>query len=106
LANVRDEDERRVDALIALLRDQVAELPDDPYLLYNTDVRSSESTAPNKLSDSRAVVSKVAQATAGTDLVGIYASGGIYRAFANSLGQRNWYETYSFNFDFSFYLRA
>lgn len=106
LANVRDEDERRVDALIANLRDQVKELPDDPYLLYNTDVRSSESTAPNKLSDSREVIAKVAQATTGTDLVGIYASGGVYRAFANSLGQRNWYETYSFNFDFSFYLRA
>lgn len=106
LCNVRGEDERRLDALLATLRDQVRELPDDPYLLYNTDVRSSENVNPNKLSDSRDIVAKVAQSTAGTDLVGIYASGGVYRAFANSLGQRNWYETYSFNFDFSFYLRA
>lgn len=106
LCNVKEEDESRVDQLIKSLREQIKVLPDDPYLLYNTDVRSSETTNPDKLSDSGDVISKVAKTTAGTDLVGIYASGGVYRAFANSLGQRNWYETFSFNFDFSFYLRA
>lgn len=35
------------------------------------------------------------------DLVGIYAGGTIARAFANSLGQKNWHEIDSFNFDFS-----
>ena len=106
LCNVRAEDEKRVDTMIAGLRDQISVLQDDPYLLYNTVVRSSESTSPNKLADSRDIIANVAKATQGTDLVGIYAAGAVYRAFANSLGQRNWYENYSFNFDFSFYLRA
>jgi len=106
LCNVRSEDEKRIDVMIAGLREQISVLQDDPYLFYNTQVRSSESTSPNKLADSREVIAKVARETQGTDLVGIYASGAIYQAFANSLGQRNWYENFSFNFDFSFYLRA
>ena len=106
LCNVRSEDEKRIDTMIASLRDQISVLQDDPYLLYNTEVRSSENISPNKLADSREVIANVAKATQGSDLVGIYASGAVYRAFANSLGQRNWYENYSFNFDFSFYLRA
>jgi predicted Zn-dependent protease len=51
-------------------------------------------------------VDRIAAATAGTDMVGIYAAGVVLRGFANSFGQRNWYQTYSFNLDWSFYLRA
>jgi predicted Zn-dependent protease len=42
----------------------------------------------------------------GRDLVGFYAGGTIYRGFANSLGQRNWHEVDSFNFDWSIYRKA
>src|SRR5436309_1812581 len=38
-----------------------------------------------------------------SDFVGFYAGGTIYRGFANSLGQRNWHEVDSFNFDWSIY---
>ncbi len=48
----------------------------------------------------------VIAAAAGRDLVGIYAAGTLYRGFANSLGQRNWHEVDSFNFDWSLYLEA
>jgi len=37
----------------------------------------------------------------GTDMVGVYAGGPVYRGFANSLGQRNWFCRTSFNFDWS-----
>ena len=37
------------------------------------------------------------------DLVGIYAAGGIHTGFANAFGQRNWFSSYSFNADWSFY---
>jgi predicted Zn-dependent protease len=40
------------------------------------------------------------------DFVGVQAAGGIYRGFANTLGQRNWYESYSFNLDWSVYHEA
>ena len=42
----------------------------------------------------------------GHDLVGIYAAGGIYRGFANSFGQRNWFSTYTYNLDWSLYVQA
>jgi predicted Zn-dependent protease len=45
----------------------------------------------------------VREAAGTRDLVGLYAAGTICRGFANSLGQRNWYETDTFNLDWSFY---
>jgi predicted Zn-dependent protease len=46
------------------------------------------------------------QKAKGRDLVGFYAGGTIYRGFANSLGQRNWHEVDTFNFDWSLYREA
>lgn len=106
LSLVKAEDQERVAGLIKTLRDQLAELPDDPYLMYSTDVRSTETVHENKLPDHREVVRKVAERAKSLDLVGLYAGGTMVRGFANSLGQRNWYETFSFNFDWSVYLRA
>lgn len=106
LAHDRAEDEARLGAMLKTLRDQVAELPEDPYLLYATDVSSSESIGKNALTEGREVVARVSESCKALDLVGIYAGGSVYRGFANSFGQRNWFETYSFNLDWSFYLRA
>ena len=106
LAGVKAEDEARVSALIKTLRDQLKELPDDPHLLYSTEVVSTESIVASKLEDPREVVQKVLTRCQSLDMVGIFASGMINRGFGNSLGQRNWYERASFNLDWSFYLRA
>lgn len=106
LSGIRAEDEGRVAALIATLRDQVSVLPDDPHLMYATEVNSSRSAEPSQLVDARDTIERVSKAAKGSDLVGIYAAGDIYRGFANSLGQRNWFERSSFNLDFSLYLRA
>jgi predicted Zn-dependent protease len=57
---------------------------------------------PSASSESKATLA----AAEGRDLVGIYAAGTLYRGFANSLGQRNWHEVDSFNFDWSLYLEA
>ena len=106
LSGIKDEDRRRAADLLGILRAQIAELPDDPYLLYATDVCSSERRQPNQLQDAREVIQRIAARVQGQDMVGIYASGAVHRGFANSFGQRNWFETYSFNLDWSFYLRA
>lgn len=107
LAGVWDEDAPRLTALIARLRAQLPFLPEDPHLLYATEVRSSEHHGENRLpEDSGAIVASILNAGRGRDLVGIYAAGGIYGGFANSLGQRNWFFSYSYNFDWSFYHQA
>ncbi len=99
-------DRLRVAALLGDLREKRAALPEDPHLLYATDVTSTERVAENRLPAPHEAVDQVRDAGKGRDLVGIYAQGGIHRGFASSLGQRNWFTNHSFNLDWSFYHAA
>jgi predicted Zn-dependent protease len=101
-----DLDGTRLRTLVDTLRAQRAQLPDDPYLLYATDVHASERLLPNRLPEAAAAVDEIERGGRARDLVGIYAAGGLHSGFANSLGQRNWQTTYSYNFDWSFYHAA
>jgi predicted Zn-dependent protease len=93
-------------AILAKLRDSLAGLPEDPWLLINEEPRSTDREQRGALASAEAVVEETIGAAENRDFVGIYAGGRIYRGFANSLGQRNWHEADSFNFDWSLYLRA
>ena len=57
----------------------------------------------NHLPGREQAVDSVIEVAGKHDLVGIYAAGGIHRGFANSLGQRNWFTSHSFNLDWSLY---
>jgi predicted Zn-dependent protease len=104
LAGALEVDRSRVATLLTTLRAQLPHLPDDPHLLYATEVHTSEYMGENRLpEDSTAVITAIQEAGRGLDLVGLYAAGGMYRGFANSLGQRNWFASYSYNFDWSLY---
>jgi predicted Zn-dependent protease len=93
--------------LLTGLREKLPFLPDDPHLLYATEVRSTEHHGKNQLpEDSGAVAAAILEAGRGRDLVGLYAAGGIHNGFANSFGQRNWFSSYSYNFDWSFYYQG
>lgn len=91
---------------VASLRAAVPELADDPLLLLPADVRNSRSVREASLPPAESVVDEILRAADGTDLVGIYAAGPIYRGFANSDGQRNWHATTAFNLQWSLYHRA
>ncbi|HMA89587.1 MAG TPA: metallopeptidase TldD-related protein [Burkholderiales bacterium] len=95
------EDLALLEETLTLLRDALDGLPEDPWLLVNETPRSSESLRRGALPSAAEVVGQVTGAARGRDLVGIYAAGAICRGFANSLGQRNWHEADSFNFDWS-----
>lgn len=93
--------------LLTNLRAKLPYLPDDPHLLYATEVHSTEHHGKNRLpEDSATIVAAILEAGRGRDLVGLYAAGGIHNGFANSFGQRNWFSSYSYNFDWSFYHQA
>jgi len=93
--------------ILAKLRgDSLAGLPEDPWLLINEEPRSTDHERRGALASAEAVVEEAIGAAGSRDFVGIYAGGTICRGFANSLGQRNWHEVDSFNFDWSLYLRA
>lgn len=98
-----EEDKKRLSALVARLRAQRAELPEDPYLLYATEPNNTERLEPSQLPDPVDALGAIQAAAADRDLVGLYAAGGIHVGFANSFGQRNWFSTSSYNFDWSFY---
>lgn len=106
LSTEKNEDILRIVKLLSTLREQIDTVPEDPHLLYTEEVNSSESYHENKLSAAHEVIDHVREAADSSDVVGILAQGGIYRGFANSFGQRNWYENYNFNFDYSIYLRS
>lgn len=93
-------------ATIARLRDDLAQLPEDPWLLIAETPRSTTTQRRGRLAPAEEVVGQVAAAAKGRDLVGFYAAGTLHRGFANSFGQRNWHEVASFNLDWSLYLRG
>jgi predicted Zn-dependent protease len=86
------------------LRAQRAHLEEDPFLLYATGVHGSQTARGDGGIDAGAAVRDTIQAAEGLDLVGLWSSGSVVRGFANSFGQRNWYEASSFNLDWSAYL--
>jgi predicted Zn-dependent protease len=79
---------------------------DDPFLLYNTEPTSTERIERGSIPAPDAALAEIRSAGKGRDLVGIYASGDTFQGFANSLGQRNWFQSSTFNLDWCFYLRA
>ena len=93
-------------AALAGLRDALAGLPPDPLFLVNEEPRSTATERRGRLASAAAVVEQAVEQAEGRDLVGFYAGGTLYRGFANSLGQRNWHEVDSFNFDWSLYLQG
>jgi predicted Zn-dependent protease len=75
-------------------------------MIVNTLVTNTEQVGTQRLQKSVDIVEDICERAQGLDLVGIYCAGKICRGFANSHGQRNWFETNSFNFDWSCYLQT
>ena len=103
LSGDHDVDLARLRAIVSDLRERLPMLPEDPYLSYATEARSTERNGDASIPAPDEAVDRIRSATDGFDLVGVYASGGIHAGFASSLGQRNWFDTQNFNFDWSFY---
>ncbi|MDM7914214.1 MAG: TldE/PmbA family protein, partial [Candidatus Eisenbacteria bacterium] len=106
LSGVAEADRARLDSLVSELRERLPHLPDDPHLLYAKEVRSTEAHGTSRLPDAPATLAAVLEAARGLEFVGLWASGGMYSGFANSLGQRNWFSSYTFNLDWSVYHSA
>ncbi len=104
LTGVLADDEARMTLVLETLRGQLTHLGPDPHLLFCTDGLSSEHVAHGAVPASGDALGSIQAAAAGRDLVGVYAAGRKVSGFANSLGQRNWFETSTFNFDWTFYL--
>ena len=100
------EDRMRLAGFVEKQREILSQVPDDPLFMVATTVTSSDQSSEDTAPGGDWALENIHSACDGKDLVGIYASGGIHRGFANSRGQRNWFSSYSFNFDWSFYHSA
>ena len=101
LSENADQDHRTLSTLVDTLRAQSKGLPEDPHLLFATEINDSEDMDRVLLPDSQSVVEEILDSATGMDLVGIWASGPLFAGFANSFGQRNWYQTGSYSLDWS-----
>jgi len=106
LSGERHTDDLRVGALLSQLREQRAFVADDPFLAFNTEPVSTSRVESGSIPEPDAALAEIRKAGRSRDLVGIYASGDTFQGFANSLGQRNWFQSSTFNLDWCFYLRA
>lgn len=88
---------------LAALRATLRDAPEDPYLLYCTDVWREETRHAGHLPDASALARTVEQCARGHDFVGFYAGGPVMRGLASTLGSRGWYEVESFHFSWSLY---
>jgi predicted Zn-dependent protease len=99
-------DVKAIEDAIAGLRSALPQLADDPHLLLPSTVASSRTEHAEATPSTESMLEAVLRAAAGHDLVGILAAGPVYRAFADSQGQRNWHATTTFNLQWSLYYRA
>ena len=88
---------------LCYLRREIPELPQDPYLIYERNLNSFDRETKNKSLDSFNITDSILQGCHSLDMVGILSTGAIMKGFSNSLGQFNWHESQSFNFDWSMY---
>ncbi|MBN1555680.1 MAG: hypothetical protein JXA11_13130 [Phycisphaerae bacterium] len=105
LTGQKDNDLARANEVLTNLREQLPLTPPDPYLLYATEVNDTEQISDNRLGSTEDCLAAILQAGQGKDLVGIFAQGSQFAGFANSLGQRNWFDSHSFHFEWCFYAK-
>lgn len=98
-----EDDRASLGALVASLRAGLEDVPDDPFLLYETQPAASAAERVGVLPDPAQVVDEVLGAARGRDLVGFFASGPIYRGFTSSLGVRHWHAVQSFSLEWCLY---
>lgn len=85
------------------LRQDVPQLPDDPFLILPTGDAHSREVYRGQLLPPEAVVPELMPPLAGLDAAGLYAGGQSVRAYADSAGQRHWFETDTFTLDYSLF---
>tara|TARA_Y100001970_G_scaffold255799_1_gene332848 strand:+ start:2784 stop:4106 length:1323 start_codon:yes stop_codon:yes gene_type:complete len=86
---------------VQIMRDEINQLPEDPFIVKPGNYESIVEINKGMLIDKNNVVDKILPLIQGVDFTGIWASGPIYRGSANSNGQKNWFETESFSLDYS-----
>ncbi|BAU13334.1 hypothetical protein LEP3755_38730 [Leptolyngbya sp. NIES-3755] len=88
---------------IETLREEVAQLPKNPFLVLPAGNNTSREAHTGQLLAPDEVVSTVLPIVSDLDFTGIYAAGSVIRAYADSVGQTHWFATDSYSLDYSLF---
>lgn len=99
-------DASAVSAALCRLREVVAQVPEDPFLLVPTQAEQSEDLRTGELPEPVSTCERMTELAQGCDLVGLFSQGRMLRGLQSSLGHRHWHQSESFHFDFSVYARG
>ena len=86
---------------LSYLRQEVTQLPEDPYMILPENKGSSREVYLGELLPPEKATEAILPAVQQVDFTGLYASGFVIRANANSAGQKHWFATDSFFLDYS-----
>lgn len=91
---------------LAELRQEVPQLPVDPYLVLPEAGETSRAIHTGRLLPPTEVVDTVLPEVKALDFTGIYAGGTLLRGYADSAGRKHWFATDSFSLDYSIFTDA
>ena len=94
-------DKLLLESCLNKLRDDIKNIPEDPFIVYPVLSKSSKEIYDGKLLDFEKAADHLVPIMNGVDLTGIWASGKIFSGNANSLGLEHWFETETFSLDYS-----
>ena len=96
-------DKQQAELALTELRQEIPQLPEDPYLVLPQGTATSRENHAGKLLKPEAVASSLLAEMAGIDFTGFYAGGSLVRAYADSAGQKHWFVTEFFSVDYSLF---
>jgi predicted Zn-dependent protease len=86
------------------LREELPQLPIDPYLVLPSGINTSREIHSGNLLTAETVVVTVLEQVKNLDFTGIYAGGIVIKAYGDSNGQKHWFATDSFSLDYSLFM--
>ena len=101
ITGILNTDKSKLESILNKLREDIVQVPEDPFIVYPKSIKSSEEKHNGNLLPFEDAIKMLMPAMQGTDLTGLWASGLIYTGVANSLGQTHWFETETFSLDYS-----
>ncbi|MGG6268583.1 TldD/PmbA family protein [Leptolyngbya sp. AN03gr2] len=98
-----ESDRQTAKTAIETLREEVAQLPKNPFLVLPAGHNTSREVHTGQLLEPDEVVSTLLPVVSDLDFTGIYAAGSMIRAYADSVGQTHWFATDSYSLDYSLF---
>ncbi|MGK7888513.1 MAG: TldD/PmbA family protein [Leptolyngbyaceae cyanobacterium] len=93
----------RLTQALQSLREELPQLPPDPYLVLPSGANTSRDVYPGNLLPSDQLTTELLGPVPDLDFTGIYAGGSVIRGYADSAGQCHWFATESFTLDYSIF---